>query len=295
MNTEPLEITEQKEVFDFACVKDIVNQALKTKNITQSSANTYEGIPTGYKKIDKITSGFQKGELTTIAVKPGIGKTSFLLSLASNIAVRNDNSLAIFSAERSAKKLVKRMIETETGTSVDKINSGNIPEGNQEHIEGIIQNIAKAKMYIDDTPSLSVDEFCSRAKQLKEMNNIDIIFVDHLELMITSILDKNERNTQLKEITKAVKMMAEELNIPIVLFSQIQNHPTSIETALPDYIDNLNDTTMLLKRTPYSTKINGLRNKGEAEVVLMKHANINTPKTLGLRFIESIGKFVDTE
>lgn len=301
MNNETLEVTEQKEVFDFATVGEVVNRALKKKENTSTPLSSIKGISSGYSKIDELTSGFQKGELTVVAVKPGMGKTAFLLSLVNNIAVKAKTSIAIFSPERPADKIVKRMIETETGMSVHKILEGNLNEGIKDHMFAIIENIANSKIFIDETPSLSVDELYKKAESLKAQKNIEIIVIDHLELMTTSILDENSREDQLKSILTSIKKLAKNLDIPIVLFSQIQSGQKADDTImteaiLPEYITYSNDTIMLLNRTPYNlVKTNGKRTGGNAEVIITRHPLLKEKKVVGLKFIESIGKFVNKE
>ncbi len=301
MNNESLEITEQKEVFDFATVGEVVNRTLKKKEYTSTPLSNVKGISSGYNKIDELTSGFQKGELTVVAVKPGMGKTAFLLSLVNNIAVKAKKSIAIFSPERPADKIVKRMIETETGMSVHKILEGNLNEGVKDHMFAIIENIANSNIFIDETPSLSVGELYEKAESLKVQKSIEIIVIDHLELMKTSILDENSREDQLKSILTSIKKLAKNLDIPIVLFSQIQRGQKADDTimteaVLPEYITYSNDTIMLLNRTPYNlVKTNGKRTGGNAEVIITRHPSLKERKVVGLKFIESIGKFVNKE
>lgn len=300
MNIEPIDAPEHKEVLAYSSIRKIVMQALKKEANEEKIFKNYNGIFSGFKKFDELTSGFQNGEVAIIAVKPGMGKTAFLLSLANNIAVRTKKSIAIFSSERPAEKIVKRMIETETGMSVNKIMEGNIRDGQKNHIHAIIDDIANADIFIDDTPALSIDEFASRAKSLKKNHKIELAIIDHLELMTTSILDTRERNEQLNEILERIKAVAKELNIPVVLFSQVpltfDNTDTRLsESYLPNYICDNIESIFLLNRTPYNI-VNTLdRAAGEAEIILAKHPNVKERQVVNLKFIESIGKFVDCD
>ncbi len=175
MKENPHDVTEQSEVFEFTSIGEIINQTLP-KNIKEE--NMTNCLSTGFLEIDKVILGLQKGHLVTIAVRPGMGKTAFLLSIANNVAIKNHHSVAIFTSERSSQKIANRIIESETGMSVYKITDKNFNLSRKDHILNIISNIAKAKIFVDDTPYISIGELVKKSRQLKFINNVDLIIID---------------------------------------------------------------------------------------------------------------------
>ncbi len=296
MASENIEKTELLKVSDFVTIKDVINQTLLKNNIVESNIVLPNSVPSGYKQIDKLTSGFQNGELTTIVVKQGMGKTAFLLSIINNIAFKFNKRVAIFSSERSAQKLVNRMIETETSVSIDKYLSNKLKEGEKDHVSSMINALSKAAIYIDDTPNLSMDEFVKRSQDLKNTGKIEAIVIDYLELLTTSILDKDDRATQLVNILNIIKNTAKELNVPIILFSQVSNNNVyDCKSDIPNYVNEVCNNIMYLCRS----KNNGTETEGVCcekdlvELIIAKHTKIAEPIVIPLKFIENIDKFVD--
>ena len=297
MEQNTLEITERSEVFEFASLRQMVNQALQ-QNFGESQITS--GLSSGFRDIDQVISGFKKGQLTTIAVKPGMGKTALMLSIANNVAVKNNHSVAIFSPERSSTKITNRLIESETGMSLDKLLNGKLKPSERDHMFTIVSHIAKANMYLDDTPSLSADELLKKCRQLKIMHNIELIIIDYLELLTTSIIDTDSRENQLSKIVHVIKSIARELNVPIVLFSQI---PGSYDRSLsrrpsmkdlPVFLAENSDVIMLLHRSDLFQKQGNIDdNYNLVEVVIGKYENQKNEDIVPLRFIESLAKFTD--
>ena len=297
MEQNTLELTERSEVFEFASLRQMVNQALQ-QNFGESQISN--GLSSGFRDIDQVISGFKKGQLTTIAVKPGMGKTALMLSIANNVAVKNNHSVAIFSPERSSTKITNRLIESETGMSLDKLLNGKLKPSERDHMFTLVSHIAKANMYLDDTPNLSVDELLKKTRQLKIMHNVDLIIIDYLELLTTSIIDPDSREEQLSKIVHIIKDIARELNVPIVLFSQIPgSYSESLSRRpkmkdLPVFLTELSDVIMLLHRSDlYQRKGNIDENHNLVEVVIGKFENQKNENIVPLRFIESLAKFTD--
>jgi replicative DNA helicase len=294
MEQNTLEITEQSEVFAFASIRELVNQALKKDFTEQAPGN---GLSTGFKMLDNVTGGFQKGQLYTVAVKPGMGKTAFLLSVANNLAIKNNHSVAIFSSERSNLKITNRLIESETGMSLEKLRKGAMKASERDHMNSLISSIAKAKIFLDDTPALSVEELVKRSRQLKIVHNVDLVIIDYLELLSTSIIDTDSRSEQLNKIVVAIKEIARELNLPILLFSQIGSSFNFLQKPsikdLPVFLSELSDSVMFLHRSDlFSVAKNGY-GKDVVEVIIAKQPQLKEPVVIQLTYIESIAKFAD--
>ncbi len=291
------DLTEQSEVFEFISIGDMINQTLQ-KNPEKENTNAPDCLSTGFWEIDKIISGLQKGQLITIAVRPGMGKTAFLLSMANNIAIKNHHSVAIFSSERSNQKITSRIIESETGMSIYKLKDMNLKNSEKDHILNIISNIAKAKIFLDDTPSLSVKELVKKSRQLKFFNNIDLIIIDYLELLSTYASDSGSREEQLNTIVHTIKDIAKELNIPIVLFSQLQGYGFGYNllqkpsiTDIPVFLSEVSDVVLFLHRSDFMIK--NPNEKENVEMIVAKYNNKNHNTVVPLKYIESIAKFAN--
>ncbi len=295
MEQNTLEITEQSAVAEFASIRELVNQALEKEFGENPVPN---GLSTGFKSLDEVIGGFKKGQLSCIAVRPGMGKTAFLLSIANNLAIKNNNTVAIFSAERSNSKIANRLIETETGMSLNRIQKGNFKPSERDHMLSLVSSIAKAKIFLDDTPSLSVEELERKARQIKLQYQADLIIIDYLELL-TSNTDAENRNEELSSIVQAIKALAGELNIPVVLFSQLPGSYTSGAGSLPElkdlpvFISEVPDVVMFLHRSDLFAREQKEQGKGRVELVVAKCKDQNQPQVVPLTFIESIAKFVD--
>lgn len=297
MKEKPLDVTEQSEVFEFICIGDIIDQTLEKK--TQKEKAT-KGLSTGYWGIDEVISGLQNGQLITIAARPGMGKTAFLLSMTNNIAIKNNNSVAIFSSERSKQKITSRIIESETGMSVNKLADESLSPVERTYLIDIIGNISKSKIFLDDTPAISVDELVKKARQLKYVHNVDLIVVDYLELLRTDTFPEEvSREEQLNTIVQALRNLAEELDLPVVLFSQLQGYGFEYNFMhkpclkdIPASIGEASNVVMFLHRSDFSPK-NG-QNKENVEMIIAKHDKKNTKTIVPLRYIESVAKFTNS-
>jgi len=292
MNT--LEIKEQTEVFGFTSIRELVNKTLQNNFGTRKSGNV---TSTGFKKLDNVIGGFNNGELTTIAVKPGMGKTAFLLSVTNNLAIKNNYSVAVFTAERSSQKITSRLIETETGMSVDKVLHSSLKASERDHLQSLIGNIAKAKIFIDDTQLLQVEELGKKAVQLKESRQLDLIIIDYLELLTTSNLDQESRPEQLSYILSSLKLLARQLDLPILLFSQFGASGSFLQQPaaedLPDYLAGFSDTLMILHRSDLANEGRNGKGKDVAELLVLKNSFESPVLSVPITYINSISKFVD--
>lgn len=294
MELNTLEITEQSEVFEFASIRELVNQALK-KDL--SGLENLPGLSTGFKMLDSVTGGFQKGQLYTVAVRPGMGKTAFLLSIANNLAIKQNHSVGIFSSERSSQKITHRLIESETGMSLEKLRKGTMKASERDHMLSLVSSIAKAKIFLDDTPVLSAEELVKKSMQLKQVHNVDLIIIDYLELLSTSITDTDSRPEQLAKIVRVIKNIALELDLPVLLFSQISSPFAFIQKPdldlLPDYLCEESDAVWFVHRSDLFAPVKNGNNKGVVELIIAKQSGLTEPAVVKLVFIESIAKFAD--
>ncbi len=296
MEQNTLDVTERSEVFEFASLRDLVNQALH-QNFGEIQLNN--GLTTGFRELDEAIQGLKKGQLSTIAVRQGMGKTALMLSMANNIAVKNNHSVAIFSPERSSKKITNRLIESETGMSLDRLVNGKLKASERDHMYSLVSHIAKANIFLDDTPNPSVDELLKKARQLKISNNIELIIIDYLELLSSGYDQNDTRQEELGRIVAALKDIAAELNIPVLLFSQLPGfYPSNIMQKpslkeIPVFLAEISDVVMFLHRS--DMKPNGVANQTHdlVELVIGKFNGQKSEQIVELRFIESLAKFTD--
>jgi replicative DNA helicase len=292
MTENTIESTQNLQVFD--TIQKVLSQTLSENFIKPHTQKSVDGISSGFYEVDKITNGFQAGEVTTIVVRPGVGKTAFLLSLVSNVAIYSNTSAAIFSGRRPSSQIVSRLISTGTGLSINKINSGDLTEFEENKVNIALNNLYKAKLYIDDAKGPSLSEMMDRARKLATAG-IEIIFIDYLETIINST-EVDDCEDDKCHVMKQLQSLAREINIPIIIFSALKQ-PVLYKNKYkytPDSINDNTDTLIFLNRPDYY-HINAIdkKEKGIAEVTIAKNKNIKEPTMISLRIIESLDKFVN--
>ena len=283
---------------------------IQAKNKIESISNKkgLSGIPSGFNKIDKLTAGWQQSDLVIIAARPGMGKTALALSMASNIAIENKIPLAFFSLEMSSIQLITRMISSETGLDSNKLRTGKLEKHEWEQLNIRVKNLEKAPLYIDDTPSLSIFDLRAKARRLVSQKDVKIIIVDYLQLMTAGGNMKiGNREQEISTISRNLKALAKELNIPVIALSQLSRlveGRTSKRPLLSDLresgaIEQDADIVSFIYRPEYykiDTWDDNDRSstEGEAEFIVSKHRNGGL-ENIRIRFIPSLGKFEDLD
>ncbi|MFP4521109.1 MAG: replicative DNA helicase [Fibrobacterota bacterium] len=224
---------------DFTKISNEINPLLNQIQMLSDNKDSTLGIPTGYNKLDSLIGGFHKTDLIIIAGRPGSGKTSFALSLASNMAMKLENPVpcAVFSLEMSNIQLVKRIVCAEAKINMNKLNTGNLATRDLQKIAMATSPMANAPIWLDDTPGISVMEIRAKARRLKARNDIGIIFVDYLQL-VTGGARFESRQIEIQYISSALKSIAKELDIPVVALSQLNR---SVEQRSKDARPQLSD------------------------------------------------------
>jgi len=199
----------------------LVDQAIK-KIQEISNKQGMSGIATGFSRLDELTSGWQPSDLVIIAARPGMGKTAFVMSMAKNMAINFGDPVAIFSLEMSSVQLITRMISSETGISSGKLRKGSLERHEWEQLNVKVKNLSKAPIFIDDTPSLSIFDLRAKARRLASQHGIKIIIIDYLQLMTAGTSQKGgNREQEISSISRNLKALAKELNIPVIALSQL--------------------------------------------------------------------------
>ncbi|MGB0527212.1 MAG: replicative DNA helicase [Flavobacteriaceae bacterium] len=288
--------------------QDLVIQA-KQKIEEISNKDGLSGIPSGYDKLDKLTSGWQPSDLVIIAARPGMGKTALTLSMARNIAVNTNIPVAFFSLEMSSVQLITRLISSETGLTSEKLRTGKLEKHEWEQLNVKAKALESAPLYIDDTPSLSIFDLRAKARRLASQHKIKLIIIDYLQLMTAGSSQKGgNREQEISTISRNLKALAKELDIPVIALSQlsraVETRGGSKRPLLSDLresgaIEQDADIVSFIYRPEYY-KIDEWDDEdqsptdGQAELIIAKHRNGGL-ENIRLKFIGELGRFENLE
>jgi replicative DNA helicase len=263
------------------------------------------GVPSGFTRLDRLTSGWQNSDLIIVAARPSMGKTAFALSMARNMAVDHKKSIAIFSLEMSSVQLVNRLIVAETELPSNRIRNGRLNEQEWKQLEEKIKTLEKAKIFIDDTPAISVFELRAKCRRLKAQHKLDLAVVDYLQLM-TGPAGSGSREQEVSSISRSLKSIAKELAIPIIALSQLNRsvevrggskRPQLSDLRESGAIEQDADMVIFIHRPEkygLDTFENGAPTKGVAEIILSKNRNGPVDDVM-LRFREERAQFADID
>lgn len=287
------------------------NLVIEAKKRIEEIANKegLSGIPSGFTKVDKLTSGWQPSDLIIIAARPGMGKTALTLSMARNIAVEHSIPVAFFSLEMSSVQLITRLISSETGLNSEKLRTGDLEKHEWEQLNVKVKRLEKAPLFIDDTPSLSIFDLRAKARRLASQHGIKLIMVDYLQLMTAGGSQKGgNREQEISTISRNLKALAKELDVPVIALSQlsraVETRGGSKRPLLSDLresgaIEQDADIVSFIYRPEYY-KIEEWDDEehtpteGQAEFIVAKHRNGGLDE-IKLRFIGKLGKFENLE
>ncbi len=289
---------------DTQSIQYVISEAIEELQNNQIKANGLSGIPSGYTSIDRVTLGWQPSDLIIIAARPSMGKTAFVLTMARNMAVDHNVPVAFFSLEMSSLLLAKRLMISETGLEPDKIKGGKRLEDYEwEQLNAKLNKLVKAPLYIDDTPSLSIYEFRSKARRLVSNAGVKMIVIDYLQLMTGPPEFKGMREQEVSAISRSLKAIAKELNIPIIALSQLSRavetrggtkRPQLSDLRESGAIEQDADIVMFIHRPDYySSAEENPELIGLTDIIIAKHRN-GEVRDVQMRFRHSEVKFVDT-
>ena len=279
----------------------VMKEAIENIEAAKHNVDGVSGVPSGFTALDRITAGWQNSDMVIIAARPGMGKTAFVLSMARNIAVDFNMPVAIFSLEMSSVQLVNRLISAETGIPGSKLRRGNLEEHEFTQLHTRIKKLSGASLFIDDTPALSVFELRAKARRMKAKHNISLIIVDYLQLM-TAGKDKGNREQEISTISRSIKTVAKELNIPIIALSQLSRavetrggdkRPILSDLRESGAIEQDADIVSFIYRPEYYGILQdeeGNSLEGLGQIIIAKHRN-GALDTISLKFISDFAKF----
>jgi len=284
----------------------IIKESLSQIEEASKREDGLSGVPSGYTKLDRVTSGWQRSDLVIIAARPSMGKTAFVLSMTRNMAIEHNQCVALFSLEMASVQLVNRLIVGETELSSDKIRNGKLEPFEWEQLEYKIKKLVEAEIYIDDTPGISVFELRAKCRRLTSQKKIDIIIIDYLQLMTGPPETKGNREQEVSMISRSLKGIAKELNVPIIALSQLNRsvemrsgtkRPQLSDLRESGAIEQDADMVLFIHRPEkygFIEDEEGNSLLGLAEIILAKHRN-GALADIKLRFRGELAKFEDME
>ena len=305
--SEILKITEGHVKKSVRSASDILGKTIRMIEEAAKNDSKYSGVCSGFDSLDQVTLGWQPSDLIIVAARPSMGKTAFVLSMARNMAVSYDAPVAFFSLEMSAEQLMTRLIVAETGLDSKLVRSGKLSPDQWKLLETSVKPLGMAPLYIDDTPALSIFEFRSKVRRLYSSAGIKVVVIDYLQLMTGGVQDRNgNREQEVSFISRTLKAIAKELNVPIIALSQLNRsaearggtkRPQLSDLRESGAIEQDADIVAFIHRPEYygfTSTEDGQSTAGLAEIILAKHRN-GEVRTVPLRFIKDQAQFVDMD
>ena len=281
------ELLQKRNTSDFVPIKQVVLNALERIEKASKTKGTVTGIPTGFIDLDYKLSGLQPSDLILVAARPSMGKTAFVLNIAQYIAFKKDKSVAIFSLEMSKEQLVNRLFSLESQVDAQAIRSGNMKDSDWEKLIEGAGIIGQSHLIIDDTPGISISELRSKCRKYKLEQGLDVVIIDYLQLMTGSVGKSSEsRQQEISEISRSLKGLARELNVPVIALSQLSRAVESRPDKRPmlsdlresGAIEQDADVVMFLYRDEYYNKETEDHNIAECIVAKNRHGEADTVK-----------------
>ena len=293
------ELVQRRNTGDFVPIKQVVLNALDKIEMASKNAGSVTGIPTGFLDLDYKTAGLQPSDLILVAARPSMGKTAFVLNIAQHVAFKANKTVAIFSLEMSKEQLVNRLFALEAQVDAQSLRTGNLKDSDWEKLIESAGIIGKSNLIIDDTPGISISELRSKCRKLKIEKGLDIIIIDYLQLMTGGVGRRSEsRQQEISEISRALKGVARELNVPVVALSQLSraveqrpdHRPMMSDLRESGAIEQDADVVMFIYRDDYYHKDTELKNV--AEIIIAKQRN-GAIGTINLTWLPQYTKFAN--
>ena len=293
------QLLQRRTTGDYVPIKQVVLNALDKIEKASKSKGTVTGIPTGFIVLDYKLSGFQPSDFILIAARPSMGKTAFVLNIAQYMAFKKNKAVAIFSLEMSKEQLVNRLFSLESQVDAQSLRTGNMKDSDWEKLIEGAGIIGQSKLIIDDTPGISISELRSKCRKYKLEHGLDIIIIDYLQLMTGSVGRSSEsRQQEVSDISRQLKGLARELNVPVVSLSQLSRAVESRPDKRPmlsdlresGAIEQDADVVMFIYRDEYYNKDSEF--KKQAEIIIAKQRN-GPVGTVNLAWLGEYTKFAN--
>ncbi|MCU9613465.1 replicative DNA helicase [Caldibacillus lycopersici] len=295
-----LEVANRKNTGSFQNIKDVLVRTYDNIEILNNRKGDITGIPTGFAELDKMTAGFQRNDLIIVAARPSVGKTAFALNIGQNVATKTNENVAIFSLEMGAEQLVMRMLCAEGNINAQNLRTGSLTDDDWKKLTMAMGSLSNAGIYIDDTPGVRISEIRSKSRRLKQEHGLGMIIIDYLQLIQGSGRSSDNRQQEVSEISRSLKALARELQVPVIALSQLSRgveqrqdkRPMMSDIRESGSIEQDADIVAFLYRDDYYDKES--ENKNIIEIIIAKQRN-GPVGTVQLAFAKEYNKFVNLE
>jgi replicative DNA helicase len=293
------ELTNEKVTRGFTPIKDVLLTTFERLEFLYSNKGGVTGVPSGYPDLDKMTSGFQKSDLIIVAARPSVGKTAFSLNIAQNVAVRAGLPVAIFSLEMAKEQLVSRVLCAEANIDAGRMRTGFLEDDDWPKLTMAVSTLAEAPIFIDDTPGVTVADIRAKSRRLQQEQGLGLILIDYMQLIQGRGRGDN-RQQEISEISRTLKLIARELNVPVIALSQLSRSVEQRQDKRPmlsdlresGSIEQDADIVAFLYRDDYYDPES--ERKNIIEIIIAKQRNGPTGK-VELVFLKNYNKFVSLE
>ena len=295
-----MEVSNRKNAGDFRHIKDVLVQTYDNIELLHARKGDITGVPTGFRDLDKITAGFQRNDLIIVAARPSVGKTAFALNVAQNVATKTEENVAIFSLEMGAEQLVMRMLCAEGNIDAQVLRTGALTAEDWRKLTMAMGSLSNAGIFIDDTPGIRINEIRSKCRRLKQEFGLGMIMIDYLQLIVGSSNGQENRQQEVSEISRSLKSLARELQVPVIALSQLSRgveqrqdkRPMMSDLRESGSIEQDADIVSFLYREDYYDK--ETENQNMIEIIVAKQRNGPTG-TVTLAFVKEFNKFVNID
>lgn len=301
------EVAHSNVVKNYESARDLIQEAIaRIEEISKKEG--LSGVPSGFTEVDRITAGWQPSDLIILAARPGMGKTAFVLSMARNMAIDHKTPVAVFSLEMAAVQLITRLISSETGLSSEKLRKGTLDDVEWQQLLTKVRALENAPLFIDDTPALSVFDLRAKCRRLVAQHGVGMIIIDYLQLMTVGGQKSSggNREQEISTISRSLKSIAKELNVPVIALSQLSRavesragdkRPQLSDLRESGAIEQDADIVCFIYRPEYydiETFRDGEPAEGKGELIIAKHRN-GSLADVRLRFEGAMARFSDLE
>ena len=297
-----LNVTQERNAGEFRDIRGVIRSVTDRLNLLQKVEGNISGVKSGFRDLDKITSGFQKGDLIILAARPAMGKTAFALNIAHNAAYKSDEPVAIFSLEMPAEQLVQRIICSMGGIEGSAIRTGEILKTNANKYYAAAERVSKCNLYIDDSPGIKINDIIAKSRKLKSEHGLKMIVIDYLQLITTASKNRESRQQEVSDISRALKALARELEVPVISLSQLSRsveqrpnkRPMLSDLRESGAIEQDADIVSFIYREDYYKNVEEQNesNSGLTEIIIAKHRNGATGE-VNLAFEKNYSRFSD--
>ncbi|RKD68104.1 primary replicative DNA helicase [Sinobaca qinghaiensis] len=296
-----LEVANQRSSKAFVSIKDVLIETYDNIETLQNRESDVTGISSGFMELDRMTAGFQRNDLIIVAARPSMGKTAFALNIAQNVATKTEENVAIFSLEMGASQLVQRMLCAEGNIDASRMRTGALQEEDWEKLTMAMGSLSNAGIYIDDSPGIRVSDIRAKCRRLQQERGLGMILIDYMQLIQGSSARGGEsRQQEVSEISRSLKSLARELNVPVIALSQLSRGVESRQDKRPmmsdlresGSIEQDADIVSFLYREDYYDQEG--ENQNIIEIIIAKQRN-GPVGTVELAFIKEYNKFVNLD